>query len=448
MRKKFIVIVDDSATIRRLIQRELEAQGYEVVAFCDGLEALSALNWMRQPPDLITLDIDMPRMDGFTACEQLRQREKEGLFGGISADPVPVLFISANDTVENRQRGFVLGCMDFLAKPFKREDIVSVVNRILQPVGLFSGLRTLVVDDSKTIRVIVRRCLERIGLDVMEAESVRQAREILTKKKYGVDLVIVDYCMPGEQGDQLVRFIRKHRDSTQLPVLFLSAEGESGHIIQMFRLGANDYIVKPFIAEELLARVQVHLQVRLHLGQLEEMNRCLYDKSIRDGLTGLYNKRYLLEWLEQMFTQSVRGGADLCCLFFDLDFFKQVNDNCGHDFGDYVLREIAGLVRQVLQPGDFAVRYGGEEFIIFLPGVDIAGGVQCGHRLRESVEQYTFSFLEKTWPVTISAGVASLGSDHPSSPTALVAQADSYLYKAKNQGRNRVVSCLTEGGEA
>lgn len=165
-----VVVVDDSATMRAIIQKELEVAGFSVVAFSDGLAALSSLRWMQKPPDLITLDIDMPRVDGFACCQQLREMEAQGQLGNADA-PIPVLFVSANDTFDNRSRGFHLGSLEFISKPFARGDIAAAVSKVLRPQSIFTGMTALVVDDNQGLRRMVGSCLERIGLGVIEAEN-------------------------------------------------------------------------------------------------------------------------------------------------------------------------------------------------------------------------------------------------------------------------------------
>ena len=440
-RQQQVFVVDDSAPVRQSIRKQLEGGGYAVQSFCDGLELISCLCWMEDPPDLVIMDIDMPRLDGFSACRKLRQYEEEGRVAW-SGNPLPVVLISANDTLDNRRRGFRLGCVDFIAKPFGPGEILQVVDSLLRPETTFAGMTALVVDDSQVVRYLVARCLARIGLQTREAEDGQAAYEMLCEQGLEVDLVIVDYRMPRMKGDEFVYLVRRCPETAQLPVLFLSSEGDSDHIITMFRAGASDYLVKPFISEELQARVKVHLQSRLYLSRLEEMNRNLYDLAVRDSLTGLHNRRYLMDFLNRIFSRIVRSGMDLGCVFFDLDHFKRINDSLGHDFGDYVLAEIGGLVRRLVREGDLAVRYGGEEFVLILPRAGLEACVGVAERLRTTIETHRFSSADRSCRVTISAGVATVLNDNPASAAELIQLADRLLYVAKSRGRNQVAPRL------
>ncbi|MGI6656685.1 MAG: diguanylate cyclase [Desulfobulbus sp.] len=433
-----IVVVDDSSTIRSILAKELREAGYQVETFNNGSEALAALCWMPRPPDLITLDIDMPGMDGFECCEQLRKLEADGRIGTPGAE-IPVLFVSGRDTFENRVKGFRMGSLEFISKPFRRGDISVAVNRVLHSDLVFAGMTVLVVDDSVSVRRIVAGCLERLGLEILEAADGRNAYEILRARQSMVDMMIVDYNMPEMHGDELVFLVRQMPRAARLPILSLSGAGESESILSMFRAGASDYIIKPFIVEELLARVQVHLQLALYMRSLEDSNRELFDRAVNDALTGLRNKRYFQESFGEMFAQTVRSKGDLGCLFFDLDHFKQVNDNCGHAFGDYVLQTVGRLVKKNLRMGDLTARFGGEEFVVALPNTSLENSLVVAEKLRALVEGHDFTHQGTSWKVTISIGVASLRSGNPETAEAFVEMADQALYRAKRKGRNRVV---------
>ncbi len=441
-RQQQVFVVDDSATVRHSIQQQLEGGGYATVAFGDGLEMISSLRWMDAPPDLVIMDVDMPRLDGFSTCRKLRKYEEQGLLKWSGKTPLPVVLISSHDTLEHRRRGFRLGCLDFIAKPFTPAEILRVVDSFLRPETTFAGMSALVVDDSQVVRHLVSRCLAQVGLRAYQAEDGQAAYEMLCDQNLEVDLVIVDYRMPRMKGDEFVYLVRRCPETAQLPVLFLSSEEDSDHIITMFRAGASDYLVKPFIREELLARVKVHLQSRLYLARLEEMNRNLYDLAVRDSLTGLYNRRYLMDFLTRIFARIVRSGMDLGCVFFDLDYFKRINDSLGHDFGDHVLAEIGSLVRRQVRGGDLAVRYGGEEFVLVLPRTGLRACVGVAERLRASIEAHPFASRGKSCQVTISAGVATVLNDNPASANELIQLADRLLYVAKSRGRNQVAPML------
>jgi two-component system cell cycle response regulator len=431
-----VMVVDDNPTVRMIIKEELVRAGYTVIALNDGLDAISSLLQLQKPPDLIILDISMPRMDGFTCCEKIREQEAQGIFGAQKTS-IPVLFVSANDTIENRRRGFQLGSMEFISKPFARNNIATVVSRMIRPQFTFAGMTALVVDDNQGLRTMVSSCLQRIGLTIVEAENGQQAYDLLMEDINRIDLAIVDYDMPLMRGDEFIHLIRQLPETEHLPLLSLSASGETDAVLHMFRAGATDYLVKPFIAEELLARVQVHLQLRRHMCRLEARNKNLFEHAVNDKLTGLYNKRYFQAAFEEMFTRAKLIKADLSLLFFDLDFFKKVNDTHGHDFGDYVLKNVGALVKTKIRRGDLAARFGGEEFVIALPNTQLDDAMIAAEKIRAFIAGHLFNDQGRQWPVTVSIGVASLLHNKPESASSLLQMADQALYMAKKLGRNR-----------
>jgi len=433
-----IMVVDDSATMRAIIQKELADAGYGVTACCDGVEALEVLRGMEPPPALVTMDIDMPSMNGFTCCEQIRVWEQERML--VQAHfHMPILFVSANDNLENRSRGFQLGSLEFISKPFARGELTAAVNKVLRPQTTFSGMTALVVDDNVGLRRMVGSCLERIGLEVIEANNGQQAYELIKDNPLHIDIGIVDYDMPIMRGDEFIHLVRQLPEAEHLPMLSLSATGESHSVLRMFRAGASDYLVKPFLAEEFLARVQVHLQLQRHMKHLEEVNRNLYNKAVNDSLTGLRNKRFFAEAFEEIFARTRRSKIDISCLFFDLDHFKKVNDTCGHAFGDYVLKTVGMLLKNNVPAGDLAARFGGEEFVLVLSNSGLEQALIVAEKIRSQVESHHFFDQGIEWPVTVSIGVAASSANQPDSATGLLRLADQALYLAKNGGRNRAV---------
>ncbi len=166
----------------------------------------------------------------------------------------------------------------------------------------------------------------------------------------------------------------------------------------------------------------------------------LYRLAINDALTGLYNKRYLMDYLQRELARSTRHGRPLTLIIFDIDHFKAINDSMGHLAGDLTLRDLAGCLRPEVSGDDLLARYGGEEFAVVLPETELESGAELGERLRQAVENHPFAFEGRPYQVTISLGVASTHGNEALSPQDLIARADERLYRAKKDGRNRVVS--------
>jgi len=440
MDKKIVLVVDDSSTICTIIKNELTEVDYEVVTARNGIEALSFIEWMQKMPDLITLDIDMPVMGGFEVCERLLAGREDENEKKQQAAEIPILFVSANDTLDNRRKGFKLGVIDFISKPFKHGDITRAVNKVLNPEKEFLGMRALVVDDSADVRRMIGTLLKRNGIEVTEAQNGLQALKIVEVQKKPYDIVITDYFMPEMCGDELCRLLRQREGMKNVPHFFVSAFDDRDSTLEFFKAGASDYLRKPFIEEELQAKIEIHLRAKKYVNDLEELNRKLEYLVKRDGLTDLYNRRYFKEELDKHFHQAVRYGLELSCVLLDLDLFKKINDTYGHAYGDMVLVQVADILKKGLRKVDIAARYGGEEFVILLPNINSDGADKLAERIRILVDEHTFTDGTTTSRVNASIGISSLKANKPENPDKLVSFADEALYIAKESGRNRVCS--------
>jgi len=255
-----ILIVDDSPMVRKIIRKELEAGGYIVDEAEDGFEAIVHAD-MVSKPDLITLDIEMPGLNGFETCKKLQEKR----YTNNSKRP-PVIFITGKDTLEDRKKGFTLGASDFISKPFASGDILSAVNTILKPENRLRGMTALVADDNNTARKIISDVLHREGLTVIEATDGMYAYETMCNRMADIDLVISDFFMPRLTGEDLCKKIRKELELVDLPIVIITAMSDHAELLRLFKAGATDYLIKPFVKEELLARLSVQLE-RTHLNR-------------------------------------------------------------------------------------------------------------------------------------------------------------------------------------
>ncbi|MEK7306098.1 MAG: diguanylate cyclase [Nitrospirota bacterium] len=308
--------------------------------------------------------------------------------------------------------------------------------------------KLLIVDDSPSTRNALHQILEKAGFfsNILEAENGAKALDILLKDK--VDFVISDVNMPTLDGFKLLSAIRDQPKYHDLPVIFLTVRKDSLDKIKGLESGANDYIIKPFDPEELLARVNnlirmKDLQDRLEKQNkdLEIINKKLEELSVTDGLTGLHNRRYFIERLGSEFSRSKRYKLCISLLLVDLDYFKSINDTYGHQKGDDVLIKVADIIKQNCRVHDILARFGGEEFIISLCQTGPEGALIVAERIRKAVEEYQFIYPgAPDFNTTISAGISSYPDIKIDNIDDLIRIADASLYEAKRQGRNRIVS--------
>ncbi|QXE91162.1 diguanylate cyclase [Geomonas subterranea] len=301
----------------------------------------------------------------------------------------------------------------------------------------------LVIDDSAAIREQVIRTLQDVGLfeEYREAKDGMEGFKTLIESK--ADLVICDVEMPRMDGYKFLQLVASRPDLQGLPIIMLTGKMDFNSKIRGLEQGASDYLTKPFDAGELVARVKVQLKIKSLQDELKTANEQLKRLTNIDHLTGLFNRRYLAEVLEAEFFRARRNRESLSLVMVDIDFFKQVNDTYGHQNGDLVLSSVAGLVQQQMRAYDSAARYGGEEFALVFPGTSLNGGVVAAERLRQAVLDFSFPPPLEDLTVTVSAGVATYPSPQVDNIDSLFRRADEALYRAKQNGRNRVETMPT-----
>jgi diguanylate cyclase (GGDEF)-like protein len=293
----------------------------------------------------------------------------------------------------------------------------------------------LVADDSLVIRSVLRKQLQEHGHVVIEAIDGEDALQSIRDET--PDVVLLDVEMPKLNGHQVLAELQSHPATAHIPVVFLTARATTADVVEGLRLGAHDYLRKPFEPAELLARVSAALRVKRLQDELRVRNVELEAASRTDALTGLPNRRHLQEHLAAAASACRRHGGDVAVLMVDVDHFKRVNDRLGHAGGDHVLRRIALCLATACRAEDVAGRWGGEEFLVVSPGSSANGATALAERIRAAAEAESIDVegAERV-KVTVSVGVASGCGD----VDAIVRSADAALYEAKETGRNRVVA--------
>lgn len=292
----------------------------------------------------------------------------------------------------------------------------------------------LIVDDNTSIRADMIRILKTADplLDIVEAADGIQALKILAE--CDIDLVITDIVMPHMDGIKLLAAMRQEERLLNTPVIVVTSQAEIEEKLLSFEQGAQDFLTKPYHPAELVARTRVMLRLRAQMRAIEQ-------RAIVDSLTGLYNQNYLGSAINRELKRCQRYKLSLSCLMIDVDDFKHINDTHGHLGGDEVLRTLGRLLQTTLRGYDFAVRYGGDEFLVVLAQNHPQGAAFVAERIREMVAHYMFfPRYSPPNPVTISIGVASLPGETLNAADRLIEAADQALYQAKAAGKNRVVT--------
>lgn len=316
-------------------------------------------------------------------------------------------------------------------------------------------INVLVADDDEALRNIVGEVLKADGYDVAVASDGNDAWRLF-EQSYP-ELVFTDIRMPGRTGLELLAEIKRVSPLTHVVIMTSHASLETA--IGALKSGAYDYLIKPFDDLELISYAARRALTNLRLmrerdflvaqlkernDELERLNTMFRELAVKDGLTGLYNRRYAQQLLQQEVERSTLHKRPISVLFVDLDHFKLFNDRHGHQKGDELLKALVACLRDKARGSDAIARWGGEEFVVIAPETGTAAAAALAKKMQRAISELGIPGRESQPKgfVSISIGVATLGQ-HANSASGLIAQADRALYKAKDAGRNMV--CVAEG---
>jgi diguanylate cyclase (GGDEF)-like protein len=451
----------------------MEREGLRIAEAEDGKECLAFFN--RLCPDVILLDALMPVMDGFTTCARLRE-----LPGG---DNVPILLITGLRDEKSVDRAFEAGATDYVTKPINRHVLRQRVRRLLHTRQAEEALLVAKQQMEERLDEVERKnrditLLSHLGSLLQISENtdeiysvVQQLTELVFDKDAGAFGVFNQEKNQIENiftwgthfsqdifGSEKCRALRRgylypvHNTATEplCPHLLLQplpdgyvcvplqTPTEVLGLFQLYLAGTGEKVPKKLLEEKERLAVTITEQTAMALVnlRLQENLRLL---SIRDPLTGLYNRRYLQEALEREIRRAKRSHRSLGLIILDLDHFKRFNDTFGHIAGDMVLRSVAEFIQTKVREEDVVCRYGGEEFLLILPEISRPDLSQRAEQLRLGLQSLTINYNEEILDsITGSLGVA-VYPDHGATAELLFQTADTALYHAKQRGRNRVV---------
>lgn len=339
---------------------------------------------------------------------------------------IPSIIFSGNYDREHLDLYYSLGVIDCVSKetPASLDYFISLVRRLL----LNRLINVLVVEDSTTARNILCSQLSRQKINVIEARDGQEALEKM--ESHGdIHLVLTDYNMPKIDGYALVNKLRAIYTKDQLPIIGMSSHDDTECAVRFLKLGANDFIHKPFGYEELLCRVSQNLDIYC---LIEELKASVY----KDSLTGLNNRRFLFEFGDRIFNSRNNDIKDIAVAMIDIDHFKNINDTHGHHVGDDVLARVSENLVRHLEGEDMIARFGGEEFCVIIQNKELDVAINILEKLRITVEEDRLDVDGEEIKVTVSIGVCS---DRKPDFEAMLQTADNALYEAKNKGRNRLI---------
>lgn len=296
----------------------------------------------------------------------------------------------------------------------------------------------LLVEDSETTATMLSKFLED-KYSLVKVKNGAMAWEIINAEN-NIGLVLTDINMPEMTGHQLLVEIRRSKNPriNQTPVIVMTDADDNTDRNLAFSNGASDFINKPIDEIELTARVNVHYTLSSTIRELEASHEALQQQATTDPLTKLENRRAFFDQAEELHALHNRYGSTYSVLMLDIDYFKKINDNHGHDGGDKVLIAIAAVLKDLTRGVDTVARIGGEEFAILLPDTNRLGTAVMAERVRSAIEMHTLDIDGTSLTITVSIGIASQDAEHTDSVRDLMLIADKRLYLAKEMGRNRI----------
>jgi len=449
-----VLLIDDSAGSIALLQAQLASEYMDVLVAHDGPEALAMVAQCH--PDLVLVDAVMPSMDGFEVCRR------------IKSDPatthLPVVMVTTLENPEDHMKALDAGADDFMTKPVHLPTLMARVRRLAQSKMLIDELRmreqsgrelgiepsdqiTLLDVDVTAGQVLLiaedRDTVGELRTAMMPTHQVHVDRDaedaLLVVRRAELDLIVIDLTAEGTQGLRVCSRLRSMDTTRETPILAVLQERQIAARVRALEIGVDGIITFPIHPGALLACVASRLRRKRYSDHLRQMLRRSLERAVKDPLTSMHNRRYLERHLGQLVAQNVERGRPVSLLILDVDHFKTVNDTWGHDVGDRVLREVASRITASLRGIDLSCRFGGEEFVAAFSGVDADRAVVIAERLRKKIAYDPFPVQTENGPLFVTVSVGAATSHGGDTAESLLKRADQALYRAKKDGRNRVV---------
>ncbi|MGI9402268.1 MAG: PleD family two-component system response regulator [Rhizobiaceae bacterium] len=450
-----ILVVDDIQANVKLLEARLSAEYFQVLTAFNGPDALQICS--SGQCDIVLLDVMMPGMDGFEVCRRLKSDSR--------TQHLPVVMVTALDQPEDRVRGLEVGADDFLTKPVNDLALITRVKSLVRLKMLTDELRMraetgrelgveqflggdtgasgsggnlLVVDDRPSS---YERIVKFLAAEHRVAVATDPQDALFRAADEEFDTLVVSMALSNFDPLRLCSQLRSLERTRMLPIVLIADSDQDAGVIRALDLGVNDYIRRPIERNELLARVRTQIKRKRYNETLRQSVQATIELAVTDGLTGLHNRRYLDSHMDGMFRDARETGKPLSVVICDIDLFKAVNDQYGHDAGDQVLREFAKRLQKTVRNIDLACRYGGEEFVVVMPDTDISLASSVAERIRTEVASHPI-FIDNgasQLSITVSLGIACIENGEDTAEK-LIKRADVALYNAKRAGRNRVVT--------
>lgn len=419
-----VLIVESSRVFRTLLSELMSSYGFDAVCCESGEQSLSACKSERF--ELICIAYHLSDMSGEVLCHYIR--------GIPLLKNVRIILFTAEDNEDILKAALLAGATDIYNKN-QFSLFQKYIARFAEQCRQTMVANVMLVEDSHSQLVWLESLLMARGFYVDSFSDGESALRALEDNDY--DCVVTDIVLAGKMtGLNLVRAIRRLPcEKSTTPIFAVTAYDDASRRIELFNIGANDYLAKPINPEELLFRVSNLIKATRTMKQLESEREVLREIALIDPVTQLYNRNAFNRLLPKTLDNAKRAQMPVSLAIMDIDHFKRINDEYGHTRGDQVLADLGCWLRDYFRQGDYVFRWGGEEFVVYLHQCDIDHACQVIEKARRYLKQRSFASIN----LTVSFGVAGSQAGDTLSLEALFEQADNALYSAKAQGRDRVV---------
>jgi len=414
MSEQRILVVEDNKAVARLISSRVTQELDFMTMVAHSYEEARGILDESDIFFLAILDLNLPDAPDGEIVDLVLSRE------------IPSIVLTGTLDDEVRKRILSKNVVDYIVK--EGMHAIDYVIHLIRRLRNNRKIKALVVDDTATFRHLISRLLTQHKFNVITANDGIDALDKV-KQNPDLKLILTDYEMPNMNGFELVSELRKDYTKDMMAIIGLSANTSETLSAQFLKKGANDFLSKPFLNEEFYCRVTQNVEIVELINEIREA-------SIRDYLTGLYNRRYLYDIGNTLHSNAMRDNLSIAVGMVDIDYFKKINDTYGHDVGDIALKHVANLLTEHVRKSDVVSRCGGEEFCVILTNVNRQRALLVFGKIRKMIEKSEIHADGKTIKLTISCGVCT---SIKNSLESMIKKADEMLYEAKESGRNRVV---------
>ena len=408
-----ILVVEDNKALSKLIGKKINQNTEFEVDIAHSLKEAQACVAKNKNYFLALLDLNLPDApDGEVVDYALSKK-------------IPSIVLTANVDEKTRKKILAKDVIDYVFKG--NMDDVNYIFTLINRLSKNRKYKVMIVEDSMTMRNEVKRMLRAQMYQVFAAAHGEEALVFLEANP-DMKLVLTDYYMPVIDGFELTKQIREKYSKVEMSVIGITAGTDEMISSKFLKIGANDFINKPFTKEELVCRVNNSIESLEYIETISDMANT-------DFLTGARNRRSFFKEIEEYMQICQQNGEQFAVAMLDIDHFKKVNDAYGHDAGDIAIKELVRIVKENIKGSDIVARFGGEEFCILLKDIDKNSAVELFVRLRLKIANNVIVFNKKEIKYTVSTGI-TFNCDE--GIEEMINQADMALYNAKNSGRNRV----------